>query len=288
MSEINPDSDQLKAYQASLPKDLESRIMDIRIAKSEAEWWASREIDRLRSALAELKKDGQRAHDESIEWQERAEAAESERIEWVKRAEAAEVSRNDWKKECEEHAMDRDKWRDEYRNLAKFANDYEARAVEAEKRAEQCLGAANQHAKMRQVAEGKVAAYKMESKQDRKELDGANALCRLLEEKVAALAAALRDAEYGILSAWQMLSAICDADSSSDRVKARDRAAASLRSLRASARDSEKILDRVKAEARAEAFEEAATISVDYVNQFEEACLKRAAAERTRAQEDRP
>ena len=48
---IDPQSAQYKAYQATLPKDLESQIMDCRIPKNEREWWASKEIASLRAQL---------------------------------------------------------------------------------------------------------------------------------------------------------------------------------------------------------------------------------------------
>jgi len=42
-----------KACMATPCKDLEQRIMDSSVAKSEAEWWAKHKIEELRTALAE-------------------------------------------------------------------------------------------------------------------------------------------------------------------------------------------------------------------------------------------
>lgn len=44
------DSD-AKCYAATPAATLEQRIMDCRIAKTEPEWWAAREIEKLRNAL---------------------------------------------------------------------------------------------------------------------------------------------------------------------------------------------------------------------------------------------
>jgi hypothetical protein len=46
-----------KACMATPYKDLESRIMDSRIAKSEPEWWAKRRIEELLTALAEKERE---------------------------------------------------------------------------------------------------------------------------------------------------------------------------------------------------------------------------------------
>ena len=43
-----------KCYKSTPAKDLEDRIMNSNIAKSEAEWWAKGEIERLRGRLALL------------------------------------------------------------------------------------------------------------------------------------------------------------------------------------------------------------------------------------------
>jgi hypothetical protein len=47
-------SDDKPPMQATPASTLEQHIMDPRVAKSEAEWWASREIERLRARVAEL------------------------------------------------------------------------------------------------------------------------------------------------------------------------------------------------------------------------------------------
>jgi hypothetical protein len=47
-------SDDKPPIQATPASTLEQHIMDPRVAKSEAEWWASREIERLRARVAEL------------------------------------------------------------------------------------------------------------------------------------------------------------------------------------------------------------------------------------------
>lgn len=52
-------SEENKASQATEPKSLRERIMDSRIAKSESEWWASREIEKLEAALAEARKENE-------------------------------------------------------------------------------------------------------------------------------------------------------------------------------------------------------------------------------------
>lgn len=53
-------SDDHKVYQATPSATLEQRIMDPRIAKSEAEWWAAREIDRLRAEINDMSDDVER------------------------------------------------------------------------------------------------------------------------------------------------------------------------------------------------------------------------------------
>jgi hypothetical protein len=47
-------SDDKPPMQATPASTLEQHIMDPRVAKSEAEWWASREIERLRSRVEVL------------------------------------------------------------------------------------------------------------------------------------------------------------------------------------------------------------------------------------------
>jgi hypothetical protein len=46
--------DDKKPFQATPAATLEQHVMDARIAKSEAEWWASREIERLRARVEVL------------------------------------------------------------------------------------------------------------------------------------------------------------------------------------------------------------------------------------------
>lgn len=43
-----------KCYAATPAATLQQHVMDCRIAKSEAEWWAKREIERLRSELEQI------------------------------------------------------------------------------------------------------------------------------------------------------------------------------------------------------------------------------------------
>lgn len=45
-----------KAKQATDPIDLERQIMDSNIPKNEREWWAAREIEKLRAAVQDLAK----------------------------------------------------------------------------------------------------------------------------------------------------------------------------------------------------------------------------------------
>jgi hypothetical protein len=47
-------SDDKKPFQATPAATLEQHVMDARIEKSEAEWWASREIERLRARVEVL------------------------------------------------------------------------------------------------------------------------------------------------------------------------------------------------------------------------------------------
>jgi hypothetical protein len=47
-----------KCYKSTPAKDLEDRIMNSNIPKSEAEWWACNEIERLRERLALIEKKG--------------------------------------------------------------------------------------------------------------------------------------------------------------------------------------------------------------------------------------
>ena len=47
--------DDKKPFQSTPAATLEQHVMDARIAKSEAEWWANREIERLRARVAELR-----------------------------------------------------------------------------------------------------------------------------------------------------------------------------------------------------------------------------------------
>jgi hypothetical protein len=47
-------SDDKKPFQSTPAATLEQHVMDARIAKSEAEWWASREIERLRARVEVL------------------------------------------------------------------------------------------------------------------------------------------------------------------------------------------------------------------------------------------
>lgn len=43
-----------KAYQATAPRTLEQQIMDNTVPKNEREWWAAREIERLRAEVDAL------------------------------------------------------------------------------------------------------------------------------------------------------------------------------------------------------------------------------------------
>jgi|688.fasta_scaffold997684_3 hypothetical protein len=49
-------SDDKKPFQSTPTATLEQHVMDARIAKSEAEWWANREIERLRARVAVMEK----------------------------------------------------------------------------------------------------------------------------------------------------------------------------------------------------------------------------------------
>jgi len=49
-------SDDKPPMQATPASTLEQHIMDPRVAKSEAEWWASREIERLRARVEVLER----------------------------------------------------------------------------------------------------------------------------------------------------------------------------------------------------------------------------------------
>lgn len=53
-------SDDRKQYEATPAATLEQRVMDPRIEKSETEWWAHREIERLRAALDAAERKGWR------------------------------------------------------------------------------------------------------------------------------------------------------------------------------------------------------------------------------------
>ena len=50
-------SDDKKPFQSTPAATLEQHVMDARIAKSEAEWWASREIERLRARVEHLERE---------------------------------------------------------------------------------------------------------------------------------------------------------------------------------------------------------------------------------------
>lgn len=52
-----------RAYQATLPRTLEKQIMDSTVPKNEREWWAAREIERLRAEVQHWKAN----HDNRVE-----------------------------------------------------------------------------------------------------------------------------------------------------------------------------------------------------------------------------